>query len=244
MASPVLSSALASLISSVLSARFLKLPSRIPLLGFLFVSFRPSLIRSHSRSTSACLLPVPCVPFLSAFPLPIRPLSLASLPVLTTQPLRFLSLLPDSAPQWLPQCAALAFAPSALPVLSRLVSRAFLPGFGTQLRCSFPFALPCFAPTAVPQVLTFSSGLFHFRSTRFRLLLFRFQLLSLLFFLSALPQFRLTSASLLAASALASAVSPFLPAWSPMRSLPVLVLGSAARFLSSFPASLPQPFHR
>ena len=39
--------------------------------------------------------------------------------------------------------------------LSGLVSRAFLPDSCTQLRCSFPFALPCFAPTAVPQVLTF-----------------------------------------------------------------------------------------
>ena len=63
--------------------------------------------------------------------------------VLTTQPL-FLPFpsLPASASQWLPQCSALAFAPSVFPVLSRLVSRAFLPGSGTQLRCSFPFALP------------------------------------------------------------------------------------------------------
>ena len=44
--------------------------------------------------------------------------------------------------------------------LSGLVSRAFLPDSCTQLYCSFPFALPCFAPTAVPQVLTFR---FHFR---------------------------------------------------------------------------------
>ena len=62
--------------------------------------------------------------------------------VLTTQPLCFLSLPPDSAPQWPPQCAALAFAPSAFSVLSRLVSHALAPGSGTQLRCSFPFALP------------------------------------------------------------------------------------------------------
>ena len=38
--------------------------------------------------------------------------------------------------------------------LSGLVSRAFLPDSCTQLRCSFPFTLPCFAPTAVPQVLS------------------------------------------------------------------------------------------
>ena len=46
------------------------------------------------------------------------------------------------------------------PFLSGLISRAFLPGSCTRLRCSFLFALPCFAPTAVPQVLTFR---FHFR---------------------------------------------------------------------------------
>ena len=50
--------------------------------------------------------------------------------------------LPASASQWLPQCSALAFAPSVFPVLSCLVSRAFCPGSGTQLCCMFPFALP------------------------------------------------------------------------------------------------------
>ena len=50
--------------------------------------------------------------------------------------------LPDSASQWLPQCSALAFAPSVFPALSCLVSRAFAPGSGTQLRRTFPFALP------------------------------------------------------------------------------------------------------
>ncbi len=42
--------------------------------------------------------------------------------------------------------------------LSGLISHAFLPDSCTQLRCSFLFALPCFAPTAVPQVLTFCSA--------------------------------------------------------------------------------------
>ena len=63
--------------------------------------------------------------------------------VLTTQPL-FLPFpfLPVSASQWLPQCSSSAFASYVFPVLSCLVSRAFLPGSGTQLRCMFPFALP------------------------------------------------------------------------------------------------------
>ena len=63
--------------------------------------------------------------------------------ILTTQPLFLLfPFLPVSASQWLPQCSALAFAPSVFPVLSCLVSRAFLPGSGTQLSCMFPFTLP------------------------------------------------------------------------------------------------------
>ena len=52
-------------------------------------------------------------------------------------------------------------------LLSGLISHAFLPDSCTQLRCSFPFALPRFAPTAVPQVLTF-------RSASFRPLPFRY----------------------------------------------------------------------
>ena len=68
-------------------------------------------------------------------------------------------LLPASASQLPLQCSSLAFAPYVFPVLSSLISRAFLPGSGTQLRCLFPFTLPCFTPTAVPQVLTSS---FHF----------------------------------------------------------------------------------
>ena len=39
-------------------------------------------------------------------------------------------------------------------------------------------------------------------------------------------------------------LSPFLPTWFPMSSLPVLRTRLSVRFLSSFPVSLPQPFHR
>ena len=42
------------------------------------------------------------------------------------------------------------------PLISGLVSRAFSSGSVYLAFCSFPFVLPCFAPTAVPQVLTFS----------------------------------------------------------------------------------------
>ena len=77
---------------------------QVLVLGFLFVSFRPSSLRSHSCSTSACL---PLSP--SACPLPIRFLSPASLPVLTTQP------------------SASSFLPSG-PLASQSALR---PGFGS-----------------------------------------------------------------------------------------------------------------
>ena len=46
-----------------------------------------------------------------------------------------------------------------LPRSSQLVSRLSLSVLLIQLSCLFPFALPCFAPTAVPQVLQLPSGL-------------------------------------------------------------------------------------
>ena len=56
--------------------------SRFFVLSFLFVSFRPSLIRSHSCSSGAYL-----VLSLSVYPHTIRSLSFPSLPVPATQPL-------------------------------------------------------------------------------------------------------------------------------------------------------------
>ena len=79
-------------------------------------------------------------PFHGSSPLPFRFLTPAvsaffrprQFWVLTTQPL-FLPFpsLPVSASQWLPQCSSSAFASYVFPVLSCLVSRAFLPGSGT-----------------------------------------------------------------------------------------------------------------
>ena len=65
-----------------------------------------------------------------------------------------------------------------------------------------------------------------------------------LLFLSFSSRFRLAAASPVPASAFTSTVSSFSPAWFPMRSIPILVLGFAVRFLSPFPDSLPQPFLR
>ena len=99
--------------------------SQFFVLGFLFVSFRPSLIRSHSRSSSAYL-----VLSLSVFPLPFRFLSSTSFPVLATQ------------------LSAFSFL--------------FLPRFASQLLFR---VLPLCLSTSL---------LFHFRSTWFPMLHFRF----------------------------------------------------------------------
>ena len=81
------------------------------LLSFLFVSFRPSLLRSRSRFTGAR-------PSLSLRRLPWRSLSFvrSRFRLLTTQPLflPFLSL-PASASQWLPRCTPVPFVPAVLP---------------------------------------------------------------------------------------------------------------------------------
>ena len=117
------------------------LPSRFLYSALLFVSFRPSLIRSRSCSSGAYLMLS-----LSVFPLPIRFLSSASLPVLATQPL-FLpfrssrSRLTAASP-----VRPSAFASLAFPVPSDLVSRAIFPGSRIRLPVcflsSFPDSLP------------------------------------------------------------------------------------------------------
>ena len=125
----------------------------VPVLSFLFVSFRPSLIHSHSCSSGAYL-----VPSLSVFPLPIRFLSSASLPVPATQPLflPFLSL-PRFASQLLFGCRLSTFR---LPCFSTSAPPGF-PCFPSISKysafCLFPFIPPGFAPTAVPPVLPFCS---------------------------------------------------------------------------------------
>ena len=115
---------------------------------------RPCLLLSFLASLGFHFHGLSPLPLLFLTPAVFAPFRSLQFWVLTTQPL-FLPfpLLPVSASQWLPQCSALAFAPSVLPVLPRLVSRAFFPGSGTQRPCLFPFALPRFAPTAVPRVL-------------------------------------------------------------------------------------------
>ena len=166
------------------------------------------------------------------FPFFFRFLSSASFPVLTTQPLFLLfPFLPVSASPWLPQCSALSFDPSVFPVLSCLVSRAFCPGSGTQPRCMFPFARPRFAPTAGPRVLAFFSAFASLPafSVPLPLSFVRFCFPSgysaFCFFLSVLPVSASQWLPRCCLSAFASLLSPFFPAWFPMLSFPVPVLG-------------------
>ena len=125
---------------------------RFRILSSLFVSFRPSLLRSHSRSTGASLLdlssginawlPLPFVRFrfsislLSLSVLPFHSLP-ASAAQLASSVLLFRSRFPDPSP----------YARPGFPC--------HLSGSVYSASCSFPFVLPSFAPTAVPLVLPF-----------------------------------------------------------------------------------------
>ena len=101
--------------------------SRLFVLSFLFVSFRPSLIRSHSCSSGAYLMLS-----LSVFPLPIRFLSSASLPVLTTQSAVLPFLLFPVPPYSCFPGARLRSRFLGFPFLSDLISHVFLPGSCTR----------------------------------------------------------------------------------------------------------------
>ena len=146
--------------------------AQVPVLGSLFVSFRPSLIRFPQ-------LFLRCFPSALAFGLfrfpsgSFRPLTFC-LRLLSL--CFFLSALPASASQWLPRCSASALASSVFPALPGLVSHAFFPGSRTRLPVrflsSFPASLPqlfhrCFPSFPLPRV-RFSSGLFCLPSAFFR----------------------------------------------------------------------------
>ena len=113
-------------------------------------SFRPLLLGFRSRfPVISSFFPLLPLPFRSAsarfwilsFLFFLSALHRFRLPVAFPTPRLSLSLLPD------------------LPRSSQLVSRLSSPVLLIRLSCLFPFALPCFAPTAVPQVLQLPSGL-------------------------------------------------------------------------------------
>ena len=126
----------------------------VPVLGFLFVSFRPSSLR-FPQLFHECF---PCAFAFGLFRFPsgsFRPLLFC---------LRLLGLLCFLSAS---SCLRLTVASSVLRLRSRFLGfpRSSLPGFPCALSrfpylafCSFPFVLPGFAPTAVPPVLPFFSA--------------------------------------------------------------------------------------
>ena len=87
------------------------IPSRFRYSASLYVSFRPSLIRSHSCSSGA-YFQLSLSVFSASLPLPfVRFRSASGYSALCF----FLSVLPVSASQWLPRCSLSAFASWASP---------------------------------------------------------------------------------------------------------------------------------
>ncbi len=95
------------------------------------------------------------------------------------------------------------------PFLSGLISHAFLPGSRTRLRCSFPFALPCFAPTAVSPALP---------------LCFRFR---------AFPLLPLSFVRFRSVLTTQPSVFPFPSSRAPLSAVPTVLLSSSVRPVST-----------
>ena len=127
---------------------------QVPVLGFLFVSFRSTLIHSHSCSSGDSL--VLSLSGLSASS------SLSFVRVLLASSYLafcfFRSLLPDSIEQWFPQCFDSSFRLPRFPPYLPSGFPYFFSGFRYLAFCLFPFVLPGFTPTAVSPVIPF----FHF----------------------------------------------------------------------------------
>ena len=152
----------------------------------------------------------------------------ASLPA--TQPSAS-SFLPSgrSASQLALRPGSVPYVPFASPLHPRLVSRPLPFRFAYSAFCSFPFVLPCFAPTAVPQVLPFwisppgSVPDFHFLSSA-SIVASHYSASVSSFPLSS--RFRLTVGFLGASVPLTLSRSfPLRPAWFPMPSFRFRVLG-------------------
>ena len=134
-------------------------------------------------------------------------------------------------------------------------SSSFLPGFPCipsdskyLAFCLFPFVLPCFTPTAVPQVLPFQISPpgpmpdFRFLSSA-SILASHYSAICSSFstFFPFLPHRGLSRCS---CSALASQVFPLIPGLVSRAFFPVLCTRLSVSFLSPFPVSLPQLLDR
>ena len=176
-------------------------------------------------------------PFHGLSPLPFRFLTSAVFAffrplqfwILTTQPLFLLfPFLPASASQWLSQCSVSAFASSVFPVL-------FLPGFPcilSRFRYS-AFLYVSFRPSLIRSHSCSSGAYFRLSLSVFSasrpLSFVRFFSASgywaFCFFLSVLPVSASQWHPRCCLSAFASWLSPFSPAWFPVHSFPVSILG-------------------
>ena len=141
----------------------------VPVLSFLFVSFRPSLIRFPQ-------LFLRCFPYALAFGI-FRFPSASFRPLLFRFRLLslcfFLSALPGSASQWLPRCAASPLGSTVFPVRPGLVSHALLPVLVLGLlfvsfRPSRLRSHSCSTGASLLFRFRFSSGLFRLPSAPFR----------------------------------------------------------------------------
>ena len=163
------------------------------------------------------------------------------------------SFLFGSASQWLSRCSFASFVAQVFPLSFRLISHPVCPILLTQLCCSFPFALPCFAPTAASQVLVFFPVSFvplfltsvlpclMLSFVRFRLSRSSYSAFSLSRSASSLTH--LAPVSFSAPLLLSSLWFPRFPSSGfPSALFRFCLLGPLPRFLSSFPTSLPQPF--
>ena len=114
--------------------------------------------------------------------------------------------------------------------------------------CKFPFVLSCFAPTAVPQVLPFwisppgSTLDFHFLSSASVLASHYSAICSS--FSALYPFLPHRWLSRCSCSTLAFQVLPLTSGLVSRAFFPVLRTRLSVSFLSLYPASLPQPFHR
>ena len=125
--------------------------SRFRYSASLYVSFHPSLIRSHSCLSGAYLpltLPVFSVP-------PPLPFSRFCFPSGYSASASFFLPSGPSPHSWLFVQVSVSYVPDPFHLHPRLVSRPLPSGYAYSSFCSFPFVLPCFTPTAVPQVLPF-----------------------------------------------------------------------------------------
>ena len=218
----------------------------VPVLSFLFVSFRPSLIRFPQL-------------FLRCFPYALA-LGIFRFPSVSFRPLQFcLRLL--SLCFFLSLSSRLRLTVASSVLRSRFRScglpRSLLPGFpcipsrfrySASLSVSFrPSSLrshSCSTSACLLFRFRFSSGIFRSASASFRPLLLSFRLLSLLFLPFRSSRFCLSVASPVLPLRFRFLAFPVPPRLVSHPFSPGFRTRLSVGFLSSFPASLPQLFHR